>query len=310
MRKSIGIINKKTSSGKVLIFPTTAILLLIALIVLVKGTVGLNDNLTTKIDSIDISVLWESGNYDRIIELTEIQLEEKPLSSIALIYCGFSYFYKGVSQVSNEKKIPLINRSIFLLRKALVVNDIPMKSRIYYILGKAYLHKDYYYSDLAVFYLEKSVKSGYINDDSYEYLGQAYSLLGDHNNSLKYYLLAGENNSTDFLYLKISEDYIKNSMYDKGEEYLKLMIETTRDELLMKKGLFKLANLYYDVKNYTQAESVLLRLTDLEQGNENYHFLLGEVYFYIGNKSKAKTEWFRTTRTHLYTQTTIGTIQR
>ncbi|MDA3811433.1 MAG: tetratricopeptide repeat protein [Spirochaetaceae bacterium] len=261
-----------------------------------KGATGLNQNLTTKIDSVDISVIWEKGDYNKIIDITEQKLENKPLDSVALIYCGFSYFYKGISQVSNEKTIPLLNRSIFLLRKALTQDDVPMRSRINYILGKAYLHKNYYYSDLAVFHLKKSIDDGFINEDSYEYIGQAYSLLGDFDNSIKYYLKALEKNATDMLYLKISEDYIKNRMYDDSEKYLKLMIESTRDEMLKKKGLFQLANLYYDMKNYSRAEVVLLELIELEKGNEDFHFLLGEVYFFLNDIPKARSEWFKTTR--------------
>ncbi len=295
MRKSLHKKKKTFNTVKVFVIPTTAIVLLLIFIFLIKGVLG-NNNLTTKIESIDITNLWNSGDYDRIIELTEIQLDKDPLDPIALIYCGFSYFYKGVSQISNEKKIPYINKSIFLLRKALILDDVPMRSRIHYILGKAYLHKDYYYSDLAVFYLKKSIDEDFINDDSYEYIGQAYSLLGDYENSLVNYLKAVENNPTDLLYLKISEDYIENRMYDKGEMYLKLMIENTKDEMLKKKGLFKLANLYCDLKNYSRAEPVLKELVEYEQGNENYHFLLGEVFFFTGNKAEARSEWFKTTR--------------
>ena len=289
--------NKRTrKSGINLVIPTGAIILIIGSIALFKGAEGLNRNLSNKIDSVDISLIWETGDYDRIIELTEKQLEKEPLDTIALIYCGFSYFYKGVSQVSNERAIPLLNRSIFLLRKVLIQDQIPMESRIHYILGKAYLHKNYYYSDLAVFHLNTSVEDGYINEDSYEYLGQSYSLLGDYENSIKYYLKALQINATDMLYLKISEDYIKNRMYDNSEKYLKLMIDTTRDELLKKKGLFQLANLYYDMKNYSVAETVLLELIVLEKSNENYHFLLGEVYFFLDDIPKARSEWHKTTR--------------
>ena len=296
MRTSIRKENRKQKTRKNLVIPTGAIIFIVALIALFRGASGLDDNLTTKINSVDISLIWESGDYDRIIELTEEELEENPLDSVALIYCGFSYFYKGVSQVSNEKTIPLLNRSIFLLRKVLIRDNVPMKSRINYILGKAYLHKNYYYADLAVEHLKESISEGYINADSYEYLGQAYSLLGDFDKSIEYYLKALEENSTDMLYLKISEDYIKNRMYDESEKYLKLMIESTRDELLKKKGLFQLANLYYDMKNYSRAEIVLLELIDLEKGNENYHFLLGEIYFFLDNIPKARSEWFKTTR--------------
>ncbi|MBI9099577.1 MAG: tetratricopeptide repeat protein [Spirochaetaceae bacterium] len=296
MRTSIRSKKQTKKTGRNLVIPTSTIILLIALLALFKGAAGLNQNLTTQIDSVDISLIWESGDYDRIIELTEQELEENPLDTIALIYCGFSYFYKGVSQVSNERAIPLLDRAIFLLRKVLVQEDVPMKSRIYYILGKAYLHKNYYYSDLAVFYLGKSIEDGYVNDDSFEYMGQAYSLLGDYNQSINFYLKALEINATDMLYLKISEDYIRNRMYDESEKYLKLMIDTTRDELLKKKGLFQLANLYYDMKNYSRAETVLLELIGLEKGNENYHFLLGEVYFFLNDIPKARSEWHKTAR--------------
>lgn len=296
MRNLVSANKRNRKNGINLVIPTGAIILIIASIALLKGAEGLNRNLTNKIDSVDISLIWETGDYDRIIELTETQLEKEPLDTVALIYCGFSYFYKGVSQVSNERAIPLLNRSIFLLRKVLIQDQVPMKSRIHYILGKAYLHKNYYYSDLAVFHLSASIEDGYINEDSYEYMGQSYSLLGDYENSIKYYLKALQINATDMLYLKISEDYIKNRMYDNSEKYLKLMIDATRDELLKKKGLFQLANLYYDMKNYSVAETVLLELIDLEKSNENYHFLLGEVYFFLDDILKARSEWHKTTR--------------
>lgn len=288
--------NRKHKNRIHFVVPSGVIILLIASIVLFRGVAGLKRSLSNKIDSIDLSLIWEAGDFDRIIELTEKQLEVEPLDTVALIYCGFSYFYKGVSQVSNERSIPLMNRSIFLLRKVLIHDNIPMESRLHYILGKAYLHKDYYYSDLAVKHLSQSIDEGFINPDSYEYLGQAYSLLGDFDNSINFYLKALDINATDMLYLKISEDYIKNKMYNESEKYLVLMIDATRDEVLKKKGLFQLANLYYDMKNYSAAETVLMELINLEIDNENYHFLLGEVYFFLDDMTKARSEWHKTAR--------------
>ena len=270
--------------------------MLIAFIALFRGVAELRENFMTKINNADISLIWDAGDYERIIELTEGELIDSPLNVLALVYCGFSYFYKGISQVSNERAIPLFNRSIFLLRKVLVLDVVPMRSRIHYVLGKAYLHKDYYYADLAVEHLQKSISSGYVNKDSYEYIGQAYSLLGDYEKSIEYYLKALEDHTSDMLYLKIAEDYMQNRLYDHSEKYLKLMIETTRDELLKKKGLFQLANLYYDMKNYLMAEKKLLELIELEKENENYHFLLGEVYLFLGDVSKARSHWHKVTR--------------
>ncbi|MBB6479092.1 tetratricopeptide repeat protein [Spirochaeta isovalerica] len=296
MKKTVRTKTRSSRKGIHLVIPSTAIILLALLAALIYGADRLNRNLTSNINSVDVSLLWEEKEYDRIIELTENKLDEEPLHAVSLIYCGFSYFYKGVSQVSVERSLPMIDRSIFLLKKALMLDSVPMESRIHYVLGKAYLHKNYYYADQAAMHLEKSIQDGFINDDSYEYLGQAYSLLKDYDKSIDFYMKALERNKTDRLYLRLADDFYNRGDYDDSEKYLKLMIENTRDEPLKKKGLFQLANLYYDMKNYREAEIVLKELIALESGNENYHFLLGEVYFFMDDIPNARSQWHKTTR--------------
>jgi len=296
MKKTVRTSKRSTRKGIHLVIPTTALILIVGLVMLVLGADRLNKNLTTKINSVDVSLLWDEKNYDRIIELTEGKLEEEPLHTVSLIYCGFSYFYRGVSQVSMERSLPMIDRSIFLLKKALMQDHVPMVSRIHYILGKAYLHKSHYYADLAVYHLEKSIEEGFVNDDSFEYLGQAFTLLKDYNRSIECYMRALGTNNTDRLYLRLADDHFSRGDYNDSEKYLKLMIENTRDEPLEKKGLFQLANLYYDMKNYREAENVMKRLIVLESGNENYHFLLGEIYFFMDDIPNARSQWHKTTR--------------
>lgn len=296
MKKTVRTKKRSSRKGIHLVIPSAVIILLVVLAALAFGADRLNKNLSSKIDSVDVSLLWEEKNYDRIIELTENKLNEEPLHTVSLIYCGFSYFYKGVSQVSVERSLPMIDRSIFLLKRALMLKNVPMESRINYILGKAYLHKNYYYADLAAVHLEKSINSGFVNDDSYEYLGQSYSLLKDYDRSISCYMKSLETNRTDRLYLRLADDHFNRGDYDDSEKYLKLLIENTRDEPLKKKGLFQLANLYYDMKNYREAERVLTELIALESGNENYHFLLGEVYFFMDDIPNARSQWHKTTR--------------
>lgn len=296
MRKTVRTKKRSSTTVASLIITSGIIIFLIALLGFYSGAKRLDRNLTAKINSIDVSRLWEDKEYDRIIELTEHKLEEDPLHSVSLVYCGFSYFYKGVSQVSVDRSLPLIDRSVFLLRKALLLKNTPMESRVHYVLGKAYLYKNRYYADQAVFHLKKSIETGFLNDDSYEYLGQAYSLLQNYENSIKCYLKAMEISETDRLYLRLADDYYNNGDYNSSEKYLKLMIEKTRDEPFKKKGLFQLANLYYDMKNYREAEKVMKELIVLESGNENYHFLLGEIYFYQNDISNARSQWYKTTR--------------
>ena len=62
MRTSVRTNKRNNKSGRNLVIPTGAIILIVALIALFKGAEGLNRNLSTKIDSVDISLIWESGD--------------------------------------------------------------------------------------------------------------------------------------------------------------------------------------------------------------------------------------------------------
>ena len=115
--------------------------------------------------------LWEAQDYEEINIRCDQQLLETPLDRRLLIYNGFSFFYRGVSQYSLEEKIPFFDEAIGNLRKAMLFDSEDSREKILYVLGKAYHFKGKYYTDLTIRYLKESIDLGYIGDDTYEYLG-------------------------------------------------------------------------------------------------------------------------------------------
>jgi len=100
-----------------------------------------------------LEALWGGQRYEEINAVSEQLLAEDPLRLDALLYNGFSYFYRGVNQFSFEEKIALFDRCISNLRKAIVLDIGETKGSALYVLGKAYYYKGKYYADLTIEYL-------------------------------------------------------------------------------------------------------------------------------------------------------------
>ena len=163
-----------------------------------------------------ISSLWNEQRYEEINEICENILEEKPLEVQALLYNGFSYFYRGVNQFSFEEKIVYFDRSIANLRKAEVLEIGEMRGRTLYVLGKSYYYKGKYYADLTIEYLEEAEKQGYVGEDTYEYLGLAYTMLGNYEKSAGSFLKAVAQAPTDTRYLALAQAYFNQGYIDRS----------------------------------------------------------------------------------------------
>jgi len=263
---------------------------------ILRGSVFFNKQLISQPSDMNLVRLWNLQDYSAILSLTSETLEKNPMDPYSLLFSGFAGYHKAVSQISAEEVNFFLNSSIIHLRKALIIEDIPKKEIIYYILGKAYLLKGRYYADLAVFYLNEALSLGYENADTYEFLGEAYSYLGDFEKSIVHYEKALDMFQSDRLYLKIAEDCFRNGLYNKSAEYYKILISETRDESLKKKGLFQLGKLYYDIKNLKMARDTFSELTELDPTVAEAHFLLGETYHMLGEPAEARSEWLRTVR--------------
>ena len=258
------------------------------------------DNFSEQINShpADQNLLeyWNNHQYSTILSITHNNLEINPMEPNSLLFTGLSAYYLALSQISVQEERYYLNLAIVALRKLLILENIPKKEIVYYTLGKSYLLKGRYYADLALKYLQFSREMGYENSDTYEHMGEAYSILGDFEKSIDYYEQALTYYDSDRLYLKIAEDCFNYGKYDKSADYYNILISETQDESLKKKGLFQLGKLYYDIKNLSMARDTFFQLNELDPTGVEAHFLLGEVYFYLDQIGDARREWHKTLR--------------
>ncbi len=238
-----------------------------------------------------IAELWDKKKYDEIIEYCAAALQDQPLNLQALVFSGFSYFYKGAAQFNLEDRIPLMDRAIVNLRKAMLVENQDVAGSIRYILAKAYYHKGKFYTDETILNMEESISMGYIGDDSYEYLGLAYLNLGDYPKGVENFLKAAERNPSDTLYLVLGQSYYKLNDLAKAEEYLIWTLNSTKDIILEQKSRMLLGQIYFETEKKLKAEEQYRRILELNPRSADAHYHLGEIYEALQDKVKARYEW-------------------
>ncbi len=244
-----------------------------------------------KAKKMDIPELWANGRYDEVLSESDILLQKNPMDATALIFSGFAFFYKGISQANLEEKLPLIDKAVISLRKANLLDGISLRAEIYYVLGKAYFHKGKFYSDLAIENLLKALESGYTASDIYEYLGLAFSQIENYPESVKYFLLAVEKNPSDLLFLTLAQTYFQMRNMNQAEEYLLKTLNRTKDSAVEEKTRFLLGEIYMEKKENLKAEEQYRKILEINPQNANAHFYAGEIYNTMGDSVKARAEW-------------------
>lgn len=294
MKKS-GFPSRRRSPLTILLVVTLVLLLAAIAASLLRGAKLFTRRVDGYQEQLSIGGLWDEGRYAEIAEIAEARLEKSPLDSGALLYSGYAHFYLAVSRLSAEERLDDLEQSILRLRLLKALEEVQRPERIDYILGKSYLLKGPYWADLAVRYLEASLAAGYQASDSFEFIGRAYSALGELETALKWYAKAAELYPTDRLFLTLGREAFQLGRYNEAESYYLRGIEETRDEALRKKGLSELGRLYYDVGNYSRARDILEELVILEPNDPETHFLIGETYLALDDEDSARRSWFRVT---------------
>lgn len=238
--------------------------------------------------------LWNNRLYDEIITRCDQVLTDRPLDQEALVFRGFSYFYKAISEIAMEERVGYLEESIQSLRRSALHEQPMWPAERDYVLGKAYFHKGKYYFDLTIFYLEKALGQGYSNEDIYDYLGLAYTQLDRAEEGLRYFLQALEKNPTDLLLLTIAQSHLQLKKHESAKEFLIRAVNKTEDPAIEKKSRYLLAQVYFDQGDYFKAEKEYLDIVKLDAQAADAHFFLGEVYQKMGDPVKARAEWRKT----------------
>jgi len=238
--------------------------------------------------------LWKNRLYDEIIDRCDQRLKEDPLSAEALVYRGFSYFYKAVSEGTLEDRIPFLDEAVVSLRRTKLAKVSLWPAETDYVLGKTYYHKGKYYYDLSLEYLKRALAAGCEGEDIYDYLGLAATQLDRVEEGLGYFQKALQKNPTDILLLMIGQNYRQLGRMEEAEEYLERAINKTEDKALEEKSRFLLGQMYYERRELLKAQDEYEAILALDPDSADAHFYLGEIYFKLNDSVKARAEWRKT----------------
>lgn len=295
------VIKRKSKLGRNLtILISAAVGFAVITVLLIKMFQGTFQDRVTNRKIVDA---WNQYDYQKVNELTAVLLEENPFNNFALVYHGFSSFYVALSQLDTLSTQNYLDDAINSLRIALYSSKSKLRGQIAYVLGKAYFYKNtitsYYYSDLAIKYLEEAKNSGYKPDDLYEYLGLSYAALDMTMESIAAFTEALIVRESYSLLLSIGEQYYKAGQENVAKQYLYRIVNDCEDDNLVNKSLNLLGLIYIDEKDYGKARESFDNILKKNQNSADAFYGIGVIYEKQGDLVKARSEWRKALKIHV-----------
>ena len=239
----------------------------------------------------DLQTLWNGTEYNAIIKRTDTILNTTPMDSNALVYSGLAFFYRGIEDPDIEARKTDIDSAIRRLRQALLLKTIPLMPEILYVLAKSYYHKEQFYYDLTIEYMEASIAENYIADDSYEYLGLAYVQLGDYERGIVALEESLSRNQSNALALVLAQIYLDIDDYSRATEHINLAISTSQDDFLVHQAKIMQGKVFIARRQYDQAHALLATLAAEGSNSAEIQYQLGRLYHLRGDSEQARYQW-------------------
>lgn len=234
---------------------------------------------------------WAEKNYEEVFNATGEILNRRPYDGEALAMRGFSAYYIFAEQTDFSSGYSYLDDAILCLRQAMYRVSKAEKSKIAYVLGKAYYQKGYYYADLALKYLNYAHEAGFQHNDLAEFRGMAAALLGEPEKAIEAFTLALADNPSDLVLFALAKNYgeIKDSKNTKL--YLYETINRTKDVLLELKCRYLLGRLFLDEGLDDKAEKEFYFIIEKDKTSSDAYYGLGLVYEFRGDLIKARAQW-------------------
>lgn len=234
---------------------------------------------------------WTKTDYKKVIEESTVVLNGDPMNFDALLYRGFSYFFQGISQPDFEDKAQMLAASTVDLRRCLVLEPYRQNRDIYFILGKVYYQRGYFFQDLAKEYLLKAWQNGYKSNDLNEYLGRVCFDLGDTKAAIDYFKQAINDDPRDIVLLSLAQAYIAVDDYKTAMDYVNIIIGKSKDAVTIQKARFVRGELLTHQGKGDEAIAEYESILKENPNSADAHFYLGEVYSSKGDTVKARAQW-------------------
>ena len=254
----------------------------------------------------NLRALVRERRFTEAAEAAELTLERWPLDPTANFIHGVSTLYSAISTEVMAEEMgdsgdtdgtrmtddeDLFATAVVSLRRALLDSAIKMgEPAAQYAIGKAYFHRGYFYYDLAVHYLEQSLVLGYAGTDTYEYLGLAYTALGD-SRGLDSFRQALSRRPSGLLHLKIATMLLDQGDLAGARENLIQAIDITGEVAIAQRARYELGAIYRLLGELSMAAKLYRDIIAVEARSADAYFYLGEVYALQGNFIRAREEW-------------------
>lgn len=234
----------------------------------------------------------------------EVTLANRPLDPEANLIRGVAALYESIAAgpAAQEPAAAyrggamrtdgaLLSTAVVSLRRALLDARIAAaEPAAQYALGKAYYHKGYFYYDLAVRYLEGSLALGYDGADTYEYLGLAFTELGDPR-GLEYFRHALARRPSDLLHLRMAAMLADAGDLQEARDNLIQAVLLTDDPAIEQRARYELGAVYLSLDQPASAAEQYLAIIAADERAADAHFYLGEIHAQQGDADRARAAW-------------------
>ena len=242
-------------------------------------------------EEVTLREAWQAGRYEDVLEVTEAIFSTAPLDPQGLVFAGFAHFYQGVNEVDQDDRESELAQATRHLRRALVLDRPPAFGEVNYVLAKTYYHRGPFYHDLVVAYMEQAIESGYVADDSYEYLALAYETLGLYQESIRSLEEALARNSSDLLLLTLGQLLHQTGDLSGAKERYSEAISSTEDSFLKQEARYGLGEVLLQEGDLDGAEEQYMAILEENERAADAHYRLGLVYQAREDEERARFEW-------------------
>ncbi|PIE97577.1 MAG: hypothetical protein CR988_07590 [Treponema sp.] len=239
----------------------------------------------------EIADMWNEQRYADVYDASAQILAKEPLNAEILAIHGFSSYYLFSEETDKSLGYTYLSDCIASLRKALIYVPEKEKQRISYILGKAYYHKGYFYSNLALKYLDIAYEGDEKFDDLPEFRGMSASLLKLPQKAISAFTEALEDNPSDLVLFALAQNYLAINDTSNAKMYLSETIKKTEDILLEIDARYLLGTIFIDEGDIKKAEQEYLAILDKNANSANAYYGLGLIYEIKGDLVKARAKW-------------------
>jgi Tfp pilus assembly protein PilF len=234
---------------------------------------------------------WNASDWPAALAMADEEVAKQPLAVFWLTLQGFAAYQVATAQIDSQAMLENIEKSVYALRKSLILPLGNLRGRAEYVLGKAYYQKGAAYADLCVEYLNRASADGYIGVDSHEYLGLAYAALRDYRRSIVEFSQTLGGDPSELLLLAIARSYCELGEAASAKPYLLRCLEIAKDVEVAVKARLLLGKLYFDSGDAVAAQAEFDQAISADDRSADAHFWLGEISAAAGDAVKARAEW-------------------